>query len=68
MNGRVLKMRIEILTEDKSGSVVVERAARSICEGVGVEADIKVRPHRGCGSLPKDPDVKPLPFASSLLV
>ena len=67
MNGQVLKMKIEILTEDKSGSVVVERAARSICEGVGVNADIKVRPHRGCGALPKEPDSKPLPFASSLL-
>ena len=64
---RVTKMRIEILTEDKSGSVVVERAARSICEGVGVDADIKVRPHRGCGSMPKDPDVRPVVFASSLL-
>ena len=63
----VSKMRIEILTEDKSGSVVVERMARAICEGVGVDADIKVRPHRGCGSLPKDPDMKPEHFASSLL-
>lgn len=67
MNRQVLKMIIEILSEDKSGSVVVERAARSICEGIGVDADVKVRPHRGCGSLPKDPFAKPLPFASSLL-
>ncbi|MBR2522925.1 MAG: hypothetical protein IKE53_00625 [Clostridiales bacterium] len=67
MNGPVTKMRIEILTEDKSGSVVVERMARSICEGAGVDADIKVRPHRGCGSMPKEPDVKPEPFAASLL-
>ena len=38
MRRRDLKMRIEILTEDKSGSVVVERMARAICEGVGVDA------------------------------
>ena len=67
MRRRDLKMRIEILTEDKSGAVVVERMAKAICEGIGCDADIKVRPHRGCGSLPKDPDVKPVPFASSLL-
>ncbi len=67
MRRRDLKMRIEILTEDKSGAVVVERMARAICEGIGCDADIKVRPHRGCGSLPKDPDIKPVPFASSLL-
>ena len=64
---QVLTMVIEILTEDKSGSVVVERAARSICEGVGVNATINVRPHRGCGALPKEPDEKPVMFAASLL-
>lgn len=60
-------MHIEILTEDKSGAVVVERLATRICETEGCDADIAVRPHRGCGSLPKDPDAKPPKFASSLL-
>ncbi len=60
-------MHIEILTEDKSGAVVVERLARRICEIEGCDADISVRPHRGCGSLPKEPDLKPPKFASSLL-
>ncbi|MFA6828049.1 MAG: hypothetical protein WCQ74_00760 [Saccharofermentanales bacterium] len=58
---------IEILTEDKSGALVVERLASRICERNGVDAQINVRPHRGCGSIPKDLLAKPAKFASSLL-
>ena len=60
-------MHIEILTEDKSGAVVVERLTRRICEIEGVEASIAVRPHRGCGSMPKEPNAKPAKFAAALL-
>jgi len=60
-------MHIEILTEDKSGSVVVERLTRQIAQAAGVDADISVRPHRGCGSLPKDWEATPPRFAGSLL-
>ena len=60
-------MLIEILTEDKSGSVVVKRLVERICEDGEIEARINVRPHRGCGSLPKDPSAKPPKFSSSLL-
>lgn len=60
-------MHIEILTEDKSGAVVVKRLTERICELEGVEASIAVRPHRGCGNFPKMPDEKPPKFASALL-
>jgi len=61
------QMRIEILTEDKSGSVAVEKLIRLICLNEGIDADLYVRPHRGCGSLPQDWSVKPHRFASALL-
>lgn len=60
-------MLIEILSEDKSGAVVVERSVERICDAQGTKATVNVRPHRGCGSLPKDPESKPPRFASSLL-
>jgi len=60
-------MHIEILTEDKSGSVVVERVVGRILDNLGLTAEVAVRPHRGCGSLPKDWDTKPIKFASALL-
>ena len=60
-------MLIEILSEDKSGAVVVERSVERICDAEGTKAQINVRPHRGCGSLPKDQNAKPPKFASSLL-
>lgn len=60
-------MRIEILTEDKSGALVVERLVTRILRNLEVKADIAVRPHRGCGSFPKNPDEKPQKFAGALL-
>ncbi|MCR5615297.1 MAG: hypothetical protein K6F45_03940 [Saccharofermentans sp.] len=60
-------MIIEILSEDKSGSYVVSREVKQICGKAGVKTEINVRPHRGCGSFPKDMDAKPAKFASSLL-
>ena len=60
-------MLIEILSEDKSGAVVVERSVERICDAEGTKAQINVRPHRGCGSLPKDQNAKPPKFARSLL-
>lgn len=60
-------MLIEILAEDKSGSVVVRREVQKICSKAGIYTAINVRPHRGCGSFPKDLDAKPAKFANSLL-
>ena len=60
-------MLIEILSEDKSGAVVVERLSERIAEREGIKAQVNVHPHRGCGSLPKDMTAKPPKFANSLL-
>ncbi|MBQ7274202.1 MAG: hypothetical protein IJR15_01980 [Clostridiales bacterium] len=60
-------MHIEILTEDRSGAVVVERLVTRLLEEEKIDATHAVRPHRGCGSLPKDWDTRPVKFASSLL-
>ena len=60
-------MHIEILTEDRSGAVVVERLVTRLIEEEHADAEVAVRPHRGCGSLPKDWDTRPVKFASSLL-
>ena len=60
-------MLIEILSEDKSGAVVVQRLAERIAENEGIDVEVNVHPHRGCGSLPKDMTARPPKFASSLL-
>lgn len=60
-------MHIEILTEDKSGALVVKRLVDRMVADEGVSADVSVRPHRGCGSLPNDLSMKPPRFASALL-
>ncbi len=60
-------MHIEVLTEDKSGSVVVERLVTRLLEEEKTEATVSVRPHRGCGSLPSDWDDRPSKYASALL-
>ena len=60
-------MLIEILSEDKSGAVVVERLSERITESEGIKAQVNDHPHRGCGSLPKDMTAKPPKFANSLL-
>lgn len=60
-------MHIEILTEDKSGAIVVKRLTERMCDNLAIDYDISVRPHRGCGSLPKDLNARPPKFASSLL-
>ena len=60
-------MLIEILSEDKSGAVVVERRAERIVANEGLDVQVNVHPHRGCGSLPKDLTAKPPKFANSLL-
>ena len=62
-------MNIEILTEDKSGAVVVKRMVEAICrKELGDDIpEVEVRPHRGCGKLPDDMQAKPGKFASGLL-
>ena len=60
-------MLVEILSEDKSGAVVIERLAKRIAANEEMDVKVNVHPHRGCGSLPKDANEKPPKFANSLL-
>ena len=60
-------MHIEILAEDKSGSLVLEGLFKTITADRPLKHHFAVRPHRGKGLLPKDPDRKPKPMASGLL-
>lgn len=60
-------MRIEVLAEDKSGSVIVQKLTSDICAFEGVSSDVFVRPHRGCGSIPKNPDARPMKLSGALL-
>lgn len=60
-------MRIEVLSEDKSGAVVVRRLTAQLLNSLGVEYELYVRPHRGCGNFPKDMNLKPEPLTNSLL-
>jgi len=60
-------MRIELLSEDRSGGMVLQRLTECILRGYTKEYTCYLRPHRGCGYWPNDPDQKPEPFASGLL-
>ena len=60
-------MHIEILAEDKSGSLVLENLFKKITDRRPLRHHFAVRPHRGKGLLPKDLDAKPKPMASGLL-
>ncbi len=60
-------MRIEILSEDRSGGMVIKRLTECILRENKAEYSCFLRPHRGCGYWPNDPDAKPEPFAAGLL-
>lgn len=64
--------KIEVLVEDKSGSLIAEGLILKILKREGeLRPDInwkyEIRPHRGIGSLPKNPEKPPLPYTSTLL-
>lgn len=60
-------MHFEVLTEDKSGGVVVEALMRRILSPALPAFTVSVRPHRGKGELPEDPFAHPDRFASGLM-
>ena len=60
-------MRIEILSEDRSGGMVVQRLTECIARKYTSDYTCYLRPHRGCGHWPNNPNVKPEPFAAGLL-
>lgn len=60
-------MHFEVLTEDRSGGVVVEALMNKILEPLLPSYTIAIRPHRGKGDLPEDPHGPPKKFASGLM-
>jgi len=60
-------MHFEVLTEDRSGGVVVDALMRQILEEILPSFSISIRPHRGKGDIPEDPFARPERFASGLM-
>lgn len=60
-------MRVEILSEDRSGGVVLQRLTNCILKQYTQDFESYLRPHRGCGYWPDHPDEKPEPLAAGLL-
>lgn len=60
-------MHIELLSEDKSGSVVLENIMRKYLQNHTIKHSCHVRPHRGKGHYPDDFLRPPAKFASGLM-
>ena len=60
-------MRVEILSEDRSGGVVLQRLTNCILKQYTQDFESYLRPHRGCGYWPDHPDEKPEPLSAGLL-
>ena len=60
-------MHFEVLTEDRSGGVVVEALMDKILKPLLLNYSIAIRPHRGKGDMPDDPYAPPKKFASGLM-
>jgi len=60
-------MHFEVLTEDKSGGIVVETLIRKMALARFPDFSLTLRPHRGKGDIPENPYAKPGRFASGLL-
>ncbi|MDD3959367.1 MAG: DUF4276 family protein [Clostridiaceae bacterium] len=60
-------MRFEVLTEDRSGAVMVSRLMSKIIDPLVSDYNIRIRPHRGRGDVPSNPYQAPKAQASGLL-
>ena len=60
-------MHFEVLTEDRSGGVVVEALMDKILKPLLLNYSIAIRPHRGKGDMPDDLYAPPKKFASGLM-
>jgi hypothetical protein len=60
-------VHIEVLSEDKSGGLVLEYLMAAILAGRTVKHTYAVRPHRGKGVFPRNEWQKPARFASGLM-
>ncbi|NLN45665.1 MAG: DUF4276 family protein [Clostridiaceae bacterium] len=60
-------MHLEILSEDRSGSLVLEAVLHALRERRGYEYTFRIRPHRGKGYTPADPYNRPARDSVGLL-
>jgi len=60
-------MRFEVLTEDRSGAIVMDRLMERILSPLVSDYEVSVRPHRGRGDVPTNPYQPPKAEASGLL-
>ena len=60
-------MRVELLSEDRSGGLVLQRLTECILRQFTKDYSCFLRPHRGCGYWPDHPEQKPAPFSAGLL-
>lgn len=60
-------MHFEVLTEDRSGGLVVESLMKQILSAVMPSFTISIRPHRGKGDMPDNPSARPKKNASGLM-
>jgi len=60
-------MHFEVLTEDRSGGVVIETLMQRLLVAKVPEYTVSIRPHRGKGDIPSNMTARPERFASGLL-
>jgi len=60
-------MHLEVLSEDRSGGILLNHLLHSILKNRRVHHTYAIRPHRGKGNEPVNPMKRPAKFASSLL-
>jgi len=60
-------MHLEVLIEDRSGAAVMQVLLHTILAVRPVTHTYAIRPHRGKGSYPQNPDRRPARFASGLM-
>lgn len=61
-----LPLRVELLCEDRSGGLVLQRLTECIVRRHTKSYNCYLRPHRGCGYFSNQPEMKPQPYASGL--
>ncbi|NLT12141.1 MAG: DUF4276 family protein [Clostridiaceae bacterium] len=60
-------MRFEVLTEDRSGGMVLDQILPKMIRKYDMDVDVHIRPHRGLGDWPSNDSEDPQPYASGLL-
>jgi hypothetical protein len=60
-------MHLEVLIEDRSGAAVMQVLLHTILAGRPAADTYAIRPHRGKGNYPQNPDRRPARFTAGLM-